>query len=417
MFEFKKLTYVIPLLVIFSNTNTFNFFNHNNAGRRHSVTVNTFGQVGSNAITSDFMYSFLNGSYLDNSIKDPVRDKLGSYNRMGMDWMTEISYMNLNDSVLGNNWGYYLGIKNRAYADARFTSDLFNVTFYGNSSYAGQTARFSDSYGDFVMYQQFQVGFIKQVLEEKHAHAFGFGVSFLNGNMRNTAGISTGTLYTDVNGEYLDVTASLAVQRTSASNSYFMANNGSGLSLDLFYEYRLGTSGVFSMSVNDFGFINWDRPGGRLWIDSTINFDGVEIGNILETDGSEFAGFGDSLRQYVNEDEQRYGLMMLPINVNMSYAYMFKGERVMLQGGVQFRSMNSFVPLIYARGIFYPHRHIMIGTMIGYGGFSVLNVGLDLGFDFGKGYIMQLSTRNLEGVVPNTFGTALSAGFKFSKLF
>lgn len=418
MFEYKKLAYVVPFLVMFSNTNTLNFFNHRNSERRHSITVNTFGQYGSNAITSDFVYSFLNGQYLGDGIKDPVRNKLGDYNRAGADWVTEISYLNMNDSVLGKNWGYYLGIKNRMYADVMFSRDLFNLAFYGNRDYAGATANFGKSHADYVMYQQFQVGFTKQIFHEKNVHTLGFGISFLNGNMRYSADIYKGTLYTEPDGEYIDVNTTLAFQRTSAANTNFLANNGSGLSVDLFYEARMGTSSIFSLSVNDFGFINWDRPGDQIRIDSTMRFEGVEIQNIFETDGSEFSDFADSLDQYyIRENEHRYGLMMLPLNMNLSYAYAFKGDRVMLQGGVQFRAMNSFAPMIYARGIFYPHKNIMLGTMVGYGGYSMLNVGLDLGFDFGKGCIMQLSTRNLEGVVPNTFGTAISAGFKFSKMF
>jgi hypothetical protein len=105
------------------------------------------------------------------------------------------------------------------------------------------------------------------------------------------------------------------------------------------------------------------------------------------------------------------------MNMNISYSHILADGKVMLQGGLQLRSLNSYVPMIYARGIFYPHKSVMLGTMIGYGGFSNLNVGLDVGFDFGKGYVINLSTRNLEGIVPNTFGTAMSAGFKFCKMF
>jgi len=122
-------------------------------------------------------------------------------------------------------------------------------------------------------------------------------------------------------------------------------------------------------------------------------------------------------QNYVRESEASFGLMMLPLNMNLAYAHSFLDDRIMVQGGVQLRAMNSFTPLIYARGIFYPHKRVMIGTMVGYGGYTTLNVGLDLGFDCTKGYILQFSTRNLEGVAPNTFGTAISAGFKFSKMF
>src|SRR5690606_15866266 len=155
-----------------------------------------------------------------------------------------------------------------------------------------------------------------------------------------------------------------------ANHGYFMANNGSGLSLDLFYEGKLGNNSAVSVSVNDIGFINWDRPGDRLDIDSTMYFEGVEIQNVFTTDGSEFTDFIDSLDQnYLKTSTAHYGLMGLPVNVSLAYTHALAGGKVQLQGGMQLRALNSFVPMIYARGIFYPHKRVMLGTMVGYGGY------------------------------------------------
>lgn len=418
MIELQALTYAFPILLMFSNTNSYHYFNHNYQDKRFAVTVNSFGQFGSNAITTDFTYKFFTGQYLDESTKDAVQIKLGDYNRLGLDWNTEISFMNLNDSLLGKNWGYYLGVKNRIYADSRFNSNFYNLMFYGNRDFAGQTADFSDSYADLIMYQQFQVGFMKQLHHKNDIHTIGFGLSFINGNFRYAGNIFNGSLYTDDLGENVELNANVEFQRTSANHMYFMANNGSGISFDLFYEGKLGQNSFVSFSLNDVGFINWDRPGDKLTIDSTLNFSGVEIENVFTTDGSEFTHFVDSLDQYyLKESADNFGLMALPMNMNISYSHLLGGGKVMLQGGLQLRSLNSYVPMVYLRGIFYPHKRVMLGTMIGYGGYSNLNVGLDLGFDFGKGYIINLSTRNLEGLVPNTFGTAMSGGIKFCKMF
>lgn len=418
MIEVKALTYVIPMLLMFSNTGTYNYFQHNNGDRRFCVTLNTYGQFGSNAFTTDFTYSFFTGQYLDDPTKDAVRNKLGEYNRLGADWTTEISFMNLNDSLLGKNWGYYMGIKNRMYLDSRFNSNFFNLMFYGNRDYAGQTADFSNTYADYVMYQQFQLGFTRQIYHNEDVHTLGFGISFLNGNMRYTGDIYQGSLYTDSLGEQVNLNAMAQLQRTAGDRSGFMANNGSGLSFDFFYEGKLGKNSIVSLSLNDIGFINWDRPGDRLTIDSSLYFSGIEVNNVFTTNGSEFTNFIDSLDQnYLKVSHPDYGLMALPMNLNLSYTHSFKEGRILFQSGIQLRAMQSFAPLIYAKGIFYPHKNVMLGTMVGYGGYSMLNVGLDLGFDFGKGCVLQLTTRNLEGVVPNRFGTAMSAGLKFSAMF
>ena len=409
----------IPMFFLFSNTNVMNYFHFKYPAHHRQIQLNTQAQVGSNAINTAFINTFLTGGYIDQQLKNSVRDRLSkSENTAGFDWNTEVSFTNYNDTLLGKNWGYHIGVSNRIYGDFSFEKNLFQLGFYGNKEFAGQTVNITPAYGQIIAYQQFKLGFIKSFYSETETHRLGFSFSFVNGNNRMMFDSKRGTLTTDSAGNYIDINAQATLMRTSADYSYFMANNGSGLAFDIGYDGRLDKKHYLHFSVNDIGFIGWTRPGDVAEIDSSLHFSGIQFNNLLTANGQEFQNFVDSLGdKYVRTDSRTLGTTMLPMNINLNYTYEVMNQRIFLQAGFQTKMLRSYFPLVYAKGIFYPSKHVMLAAMVGYGGFAKLNFGLDFGVEFAKGYQLLVYTKNLEGVVPNTFGTGLSAGFRFNKSF
>lgn len=268
-----------------------------------------------------------------------------------------------------------------------------------------------------MMYQQFQLGFVKTWQRPKSQHVFAFGLSYINGNQLYEARIDSNRILTSNDAESVFVQLDGYIYRNDPAYNTFFANNGSGLGLDLQYQFSQNNH-ILSVQALDIGFISWERPGEYYRIDSSLHYNGIIIDNLFTTDGSEFTQFIDSLNQnYVKKEITNPGFRMLPAILHISYAYQFLDGRILLQTGVDARYSAHYFPSMYVRGIFYPHQRIMIAGSIGYGGFGTLNTGLDLGIDFGKGYTLSIHTRNLEGLVPNTFATGLSAGFKLSRYF
>jgi|SRR5688572_3239225 len=415
----KGLLVGIPMFFLFTNTNTMNYFHWKYPNHHRQIQVHSTALVGSNAINTSFMHAFLTGSYIDNDLKGSVSNRLqSSGNTMGFDWNTELSFTNYNDTLLGKDWGYHLGISNRIYGDFVFEKGLFDLAFYGNKPFAGTTVSLAPAYGELVFYQQFKLGFIKSFYSETEQHKFGFAISFVNGNNRMKFESNRMSMYTDTSGNYVDLDAQIYMMRTHPSYSYFLSNNGSGLALDIGYDGRISDKHFIHLGLTDLGFIGWTRPGEIAEIDTSIRFSGIQINNIVTANGDEFQNFVDSLDdKYVTTRTETLGTMALPFNISLNYTYAIKAEKVYLQGGFQTRMLKSFYPFVYAKGIFYPHKNIMISAMVGYGGFSRFNFGLDLGFEFAKGYSFLFYTKNLEGMIPNTFGTGLSAGFRFNKTF
>lgn len=417
MTEIKKIAFVLPVLFMFGQPQFNRFFIHKYSNQHRALGVYSFGEVGSSSVNIKFLNSFFTGQFINDELKNSVRDQLGDHNRFGIDWSMEISFLNMHDSLLGKNWGYYTAIKNRVTAEGSFSRNAFELPFYGNAMFAGDTARLSDTQGRLFMYQQFQLGFVKTWNRPKTSHVFGIALSYLNGNNLLEANFEQLNIYTDAQADYLQVNGTGYLYRNDPDYNRFLTNNGSGLSLDLQYQAQFG-NGFISFQAQDFGFISWERPGDRLTMDTTFRYNGITINNIFTTDGSEFSNFLDSINTYyIKYSRDRAGFRMLPSRFHLAYTHFLMDGKLMLQGGILARISQFYFPQVYLQGTYYPHPRIMVGTSIGYGGFGTLNIGLDAGVDFGKGYTLILQTRNVEGLIPNTFANGLSAGIKFSRMF
>lgn len=408
-----------PVFMLFTSTGIQNYFHFKNPTHHRQIQIHTQGLYGSNTVNTAFVQSFLTGSYIDNSMKASVSDYLmKSNNTVGFDWNTEISFTNYNDTLLGKEWGYHLSMSNRMYADVSFNKDLFDLVFYGNQRFAGTQIDLAPAYAELVMYQQFKMGFIKSFNSPSDKHKFGFAISFLNGNNRMMMNSTRMNMLTDSAANYVDISGNVSLAQTNPDYSYFLSNNGSGVALDVGYDGFLGDRHHVHFGLTDLGFIAWTRPANFANIDSSIHFTGVQINNIVTATGEEFNQFADSISsQYITTKREPMGTMMLPMSLQLNYTYTVKAEKIYLTAGVQTKMLKSYLPLVYARGTFYPHKNIVLSVMAGYGGFSKLNLGFDVGVEFARGYSLLVYTRNAEGMIPNTFGTAISAGFRFNKTF
>ena len=417
MTEVKKIAFILPVLLLFGQPQFQHYFLHKYPLHRRTLGLYTYADLGSNSINTKFFNHFFTGQYISDALKNSVRNRLNNNNnRFGFDWTTEISYLNMHDSVLGKNWGYYFGLKNRVTGEGGFTQNAFELPFYGNSMFQGKTANLSGTQARFLMYQQFQIGFVK-TWKKSDPIILGFALSYLNGNNFSELNFRKLDVYTDSLSEYISIDGSGFLYRNDPNYNYFMANNGSGLSVDVNFQQQFN-HGFFSCQLQDLGFLSWERPGEQITYDTLYQFNGITINNIFTTDGSEFSNFIDSLNTNVlRQSSSRPGTMMLPSRFHVAYTHFLLQGKIVLQASLMARLSLFYFPMLNIQGIFYPHPRIMLGTSFGFGGYGTYQFGLNFGVDFGKGYILSVQTQNVEGIIPNTFATGLSAGIRFYRTF
>lgn len=409
----------VPILGLFSNGNESQYFHFKNAGRDRNIQLQTTFMGGSSGIHSKFFQTFLTGQFIDNDMKSSVSNQLDfRANTIGFDWNTEISYTNINDTSLGKNWGMHFAIKNRMFGDVKFDKSLFDLIFYGNAPFVNQTVDLRSTSAELTLYQQFELGVVKTHYQNDEYHQFGLSISFLNGNSRLSANSNLLQIFTEQNGNYIDLSGDINLFRTLPEYSYFLSNNGSGFSVDVCYNGKIGKSHYLNLGITDLGFIGWQRPQDFVTIDSSLHYSGVDFSNILTSTGNEFQNFLDTINeQYIDYRKNILGVRSVPFNFSFNYTNEVVINKLYLSAGLNFRNLSSYTPYIYAKGAYYIIPSIVTAISVGYGGFAKFNVGLDLGFHFGKGWQVVLATKNLESIVPNTFGRGASLSFQFNKFF
>ncbi|MEM9023790.1 MAG: DUF5723 family protein, partial [Bacteroidota bacterium] len=203
--------------------------------------------LNSNALDNDFVLGFLgNRDFIDRPTKDRISQRLDDRNRIG----GEVNYgfhasfplkKLLGDTLQGWNW--FVRLADRQHVDLRFPKDFFDLGFYGNRRFAGDTADLGDFFFNFIGYQQLQAGLL---LKHASGHRLGWGVSLLKGERQLTVDAPEVNFFTSELGDRIEVLTRGEVQQSDTGNTSRTAFNGLGTSVDLYYgrDFSIGSSAV-----------------------------------------------------------------------------------------------------------------------------------------------------------------------------
>ena len=392
---------------------------------RHPVTsdwtagynIGAYGryQIATNAPSTQMVWNIYQGKFLSRGAREAVSNRLQKNNGIGVDLDYGIYARHLPDSAKGLGW--YINVSDRTHAHARYSKDLLDLAMFGNAAYAGQTADLSDLYATFFTYKQFEAGILKQVSSKFGSWNIGFGLSFLAGNRNLELNFDQGSVYTDPDGEYLDVALNGEIQNASLTSSQFIDANGLGGSAAIFVGFEAERFGV-SISAEDLGFLSWSKNLGRTAIDSTFRFEGLEV-NLFSTGEDAFStGNIDSILDgAITEVEPSSYLRPLPGRIRLEGFYRNNDKDLRIYAGVQHRIARGYVPFGYA-GVSSPlPKGFFIDGRFAYGGFGSWHLGFEVRKRFKDVIELRLGTNNLEGFVVPMFGTSQSAYISIAGYF
>jgi hypothetical protein len=428
-----KRKFSLPLLLIFISFKAIcqpigyfsfdskNTFESNYPSRNNSLGLSGDVLFGSNCITTKFANNYIGNLFLDTTLKNNVSSRLGSDNHFGYDLDGGLFYTHKLDTFLHIPISsYYLAIRDRNHSDANFPKDLFNLTFFGNEMYAGKTANLSNLSFNSIHYQQIQFGLIKEYPAYHASYTVGVSISGLKG--QSSLNITTGSdsLFTQIAGEYLNLTANMNMRQSDTSGSNYSSFNGWGLSTDFFVSFHDSLSNfTVRLDVQDLGFINWFKAIQNN-IDTSFQFSGLEVPNILQP--------GDSLsnlsldsnytKAYHAHQVKKSYTTFLPALINLSLSmFLDPDKKIPLEAGVNFRFSSNYTPYIYAGVSKFFNKTTIAGATISYGGYGRFGFGLNFGKDFGHGVILMVRTNNFESLLLPNSATGETLLFGFKKTF
>ena len=140
-------------LNVFSQYNS-EFLNFEKTGR--SISVNAEYELGSNGIYNSLLNKFIYGGYIDQKTKDASNNSMKTLNVMGTNMNYDISLFFGRKS----KYSYLIGFKDQRIFNSSFTKDFYQLVFYGNKPYLGETKNLSGSSINSLRFQELKLGFI-----------------------------------------------------------------------------------------------------------------------------------------------------------------------------------------------------------------------------------------------------------------
>ncbi len=385
---FKSISFLLVLLAAGSICSAQDSLPMPKKRIEQTIEFNALGYVNSNTIHNYFIRSFYYGRYLDDNIKFTASRRLKESNLLG--GMTRTGFTYTFRSLEKNNAPLFsFSVLDRTHLDLKFSDDMFNVVFYGNKQYAGQTAGLGDFALNFLRYQQFRFGWSKK--GDAHHGSYGVAFSLLSGEQNVLMNMPRADLYTAPDGTYLDFDVAFDIHRSDTSNKGYFAQNGMGLSADLFYEMPYTTfskPGNIRVEIKDLGFIRWNSKSQHYSAGSAYHYEGVAVDDLFDLDSNSL-GVDNIIDENTNLKYRKY-ITDIPGALDIR-TKTFYGKQLAFEKGITWRFHTSAKMYYFGKIHFLMGRRktIDIAYVIGYGGYGLFNSGLDVSADIGKNYSFQ----------------------------
>ncbi|MBU0763885.1 MAG: hypothetical protein KJ607_03515 [Bacteroidetes bacterium] len=374
--------------------------------------------LGANTINNKFLSSVYRGDYIDNSLKDS--NPVAGNNYLGSQQNIALSFSCLPDSIFGlTNTGFRAGVYDHTYVNAQFSEDLYDLAFYGNSMFAGDTANFSGLSCSYLRYQELQLGIFGQVVNSSGKTTFYGGISLLKGQKFDYIYITNGKLYTEETGACLDLVLAGGYFTSDTAKNDITAFNGIGgcLNFGVAYDNTVSDFGM-NASLTHLGTLRWNENTSIIRLDTSLHYEGIVLNDLAEFDSVEGKGFvQDTLEQAIEAmtDNKRF-VGTLPQRISLAFSKRFFDRKLTgTLGVVALFNSNCRMPVFYMETKWLFYRDNMAFLQFSYGGYSNFQVGIGIKAEFFKKLEVFAGTHNILGVIipARSYGQSIFAGLNF----
>lgn len=390
------------------------FLNFEKTGR--SISVNGEFELGSSAIQNSFINKYIYGGYIDQNMKDAADKKMKLYNVFGTNINYDVS------AFFGRNpkYSYLIGYKDQQIVNATFTKDLYELAYYGNQPYLGQTKSFAGSNLNSLRFQELKLGFIWHKIDT--TAKIGASVSILRGQqLFYIKANDNSSLYTNYNGTELLFNSNFSMALGDTTNRKNpLAFSGIGASADIFFEtpYKssIGRSSVLTVNVNNLGFLHWFDQSIQYSSDSTFRFSGYHINNIKDLSDSTLKNISKDtiVRRATNARHQSFNTN-IPTNLLLINKIIFT-NKFSQSFGFRYVFHANYRPYLFIESDYAFTSKINMSLHVGYGGYSKINVGLAFVYS-SKWWFFKIGSNSLQGYIAPAHTYGQGAFFSVARKF
>ncbi len=379
------------------------FLNFEQTGR--SISINGEYELGSNGLYNSFFNKFILGGYIDKNLKDKQVAHMKELNVLGANANYDIT------AFFGKNtkFSYLIGIKDQQIFNASYTKDFYQLAFYGNKPYLGETKNFSGSSINSLRFQELKVGFIWHKIDT--TAKIGASVSILKGQQLFYIKANQGSsLYTNATGTELIFNSNFTMAVSDNSKKISpLIYQGIGASANIFfetpYQSKLGKGSVLTVNANNIGFLHWFDNSVQYSSDSSFTFSGYHVDNLLALKDSTLSAINKDtiIKNTTNAHKQSFNVN-IPTNLLIINKILFT-DKFAFSTGFRYLFNSNFKPYFFMQGEYKFTKHFSTALLVGYGGYAKLGVGLTLVYNTPAFYV-KLGSNSLQGYISpkNTYG-------------
>ena len=359
------------------------------------IRIGASGQFQSTAVPHEFLHPFLFGGFIEEEMKNNAAQYLKSKNNLSLEFGGGLAFNSgIKKELLGIKnafWGVELGTQFLSFST--YTQDLFNLTFYGNNPYVGQTLDFAGSRTNTLWFHRITLvgGVQTSNFGPFDRLELTLKPSFYLGSYNLQASLDRANLLTEENGEYIDVDFQASYNITdTALNAGKIEGYGGGLDFDL--KTQLGKT-LITLSVNNLGVISF-KDQYNYQIDSAFTFSGYAIEDVFNIQDTliDVASLEDSI--LVAQEESN--TLFLPFRVGL-YVELPLADQIFWGTLAQYRLAPNYLPFVQTRVKYEATDELFYAALsAAYGGYGGFQAGLHLGVKV-QGISLELGTSNYLG--------------------
>lgn len=376
--------------------------------RKDLIAVDGWFGYNANSLRNELVAGLWRGAYLDRDLRERTRAAMRERNSVGYVLGGRITWAG-SDSVEGHiGWRSLMSVAHHEQMGARFTRDLYAITFFGNASYEGRRADLGPSAVTRIRYQT--VGFGMQ-----HARTNSYArIDLVIGQGYDAVDVEWAGLYTGIDGRVIRATVLGEHRRSDTASSRFGQVNGFGLALSGRWETvsrRCMEGARFSLEVEDLGFVGWTSDSQRMTKDTIIEYGGIEVASILDL-GNVIIGEDQLLDTFGLRHRNGAFTTLLPFvlraNLRLPLGGDWEGRATLEQ-----RNLPGHVPWIAFAGERTLGPRTGVGACLSLGGLGGLRLGAMVRQRIGERILVEASSPHLPGFL---LGPTRGAGLMFNAM-
>ncbi len=369
----------------------------NDSVRKFQISASFSEQSNSNSFTNEFYSSFNNSEFINDDLKNRQIENLKNPVLTG-----DVRNICLDAFIAsGNNKNitYYIGVEHQYALDASFDEDVIKLILLGNKPFAGKTLYAPDSKYYSTYFNQIKAGMGYRKNSSGGIHHITGNIALNFGQNFNGTNISNSSIYTDVNGEYLDITTGFDTRVSDTVWAEWYEMRGIGASVDFEYDFDKPGNFHFDFAIKNLGFISWTDNSFTGKTDTSFVFNGIEIDTASIGTGNLSANsINDILFSDISSDNFTTSL---PLRINFSAGKYFAAGKG--YAGIRGDIYPAFEALFHleAFGTYNINNVLRLTPVIAYSSYQKVNFGLFAGISAGKHINVQIGSAYLNSLFGN----------------